>query len=94
MFWQSFVYKNHPSAYYQCHRLGHSNDGCRFPHVDPFSNSSDCPLQQKNFMADSGDGRCPSSSTWMVVEGSGGSNLGNVGGGRLRLGSWLVISRI
>lgn len=45
-------------------------------------------------VADSGEGRCLSSSTPMVVEGSGGPRLGGVGRGWLRLGPWLVISWI
>lgn len=87
-FWQQFVHENLLVIYYQCRRLGHANECCRFSEGDPSSDSGDCSLLPKNFVTAVREASLEAPVP-MMVEGKGGD-----GGGRPRLGPWLVTSRI
>lgn len=55
-------------VYYQCGRINHSDDGCKFFQAEPYSEENDCHIQQDNFIDVGQEGNGPLAVEPMVIK--------------------------
>lgn len=87
-FWQQFIYENLLFVCFRCERIGHLDEACQFPNDSPSTSYRGLTIQPENLVATRVEAAMEGPTLLMEERRTG------LGGGRPKLGPWLVTSQI